>query len=387
MLIVTYDFRGKQHTKEYNRIFNIVLFWFIAVSGFAYNVGSDIPIYMQWYEDVSWDNIKTISDLYDYENHLMPGWNLLMLLCKSVSDNFVLPKMVIAIFCNWVIFRFIKLHSAYPLVSVLFYGVSLYLNMNFNALRQMIAVSIFLLSYDYLLNRKLIKYYLMVLIAYMFHSSALICLLFPLLNLFKLSRKTVLVSTVGIILISIVILLSDFKNVINTFILLSANYLSSDINELAEMYLNDVTGHGLNFNGILLIAFSLVMVGIIIIASYNDNKQDNMIYKISLVYCLFYSLNFSIGVVFSRLIQYVELFYICLLPLGVMQISRILVRNKSAKLMAIIILIILANRPINNFFRVNPQYDYPLIVQYHPYYSIFNPQIDPLRNTLFGSYE
>ena len=52
MLIVTYDFRGKQHTKEYNRIFNIVLFWFIAVSGFAYNVGSDIPIYMQWYEDV-----------------------------------------------------------------------------------------------------------------------------------------------------------------------------------------------------------------------------------------------------------------------------------------------------------------------------------------------
>lgn len=259
--------------------------------------------------------------------------------------------------------------------------------MNFNALRQMVAVSVFLLSYDYLLNRNFIKYYLMVILAYMFHSSALICLFFPLLHLFNLSKKTVLLSSIVIVVFSILILVSDIRNIINTVVLLSANFVSADIQELTEMYLTDVSGHSLNFNGILMIAMNLITVGVIVLFSYNKDNRDSMIYKMSLLYCLFYALNFSIGIIFSRLIYYVELFYICILPLGVMNISRIFVRSHKAPIVAIIILVFLANGPINNLYRVNPKYDYPLLVQYYPYYSVLNPRIDPIRNTLFGSYE
>ena len=385
IFIFKYDLTGKIHDAKYNRLYYVIMWWFICVSGFAYNVGSDIPIYMKWYDEISLNDYNSISDLIDHENHQMPGWTLLMIICKSISKNFLLPKLVISIFCNCVFFKFIKRHSQYPLITVLFYGLSLYLNMNFNALRQMIAVSIFLLSYEYLLNKKLLNYYLLVLLAYLFHSSAIVCLVFPILHLYHITKKTLFMTAFLVLLIAIIFLVSDFGNIINNILIVGSAYFTGDIAALAEMYLDDISGSDLNFFGQINIIISLLIVIIIVSVSYDSTNKDNMIYKLTLIYCLFYALNFSIGVVFSRLIYYVEFFYICILPFGIMQIAKKMF--KKSLLIVILLLCFLAKRPIDNLYRVNPKYDYPLLVQYYPYYSVFNPKIDPLRNNLFGSYD
>lgn len=385
VLIVNYDIKGRTNTKVYTHLYYAMMWWFICISGLAYNVGSDIPTYMKWYNDASWSNINSIQDLFDYDNHLMPAWNLLMLLCRSISSNFVLPKMIIATFCNYAIFKFIKEHSVYPFITILFYGLGLYFNMNFNALRQMIAVSIFLLSYDNLQNKNYLKYYAGVVVAYLFHSSALVCAIFPLLNLLDLSRKTLLASTIFILLTSVVFLLSNFSDIAYQFMLFSNQYLSGDMSALADMYLGDVSETGLNLFGKLKTILNLFVIIGIVLVSYNPNHNDSLFYKLSLVYCLFYALTFSIGVVFSRLTYYVEFFYFCVLPLGVMNVSHKITRK--TKIIALILLVLLALRPINSLLRVNPNYGYPLMVQYYPYHSVLHPQIDPIRNMLFGSYE
>ena len=47
--VVNYDILG--NSKNKNVLYNILLIWFIAVSGFAYNVGADVPGYMYEYDE------------------------------------------------------------------------------------------------------------------------------------------------------------------------------------------------------------------------------------------------------------------------------------------------------------------------------------------------
>ena len=122
--------------------------WLILLSGLAYQVGSDNPGYMYEYDSFSFKKIESIHDLINFKDNRQPLWVLLEYFCHSISPNFVLLKLVIAIFCNWVISRFILKHSLYPFTALLFYGLILYLNLNFNALRQLLAISFFLLGYD-----------------------------------------------------------------------------------------------------------------------------------------------------------------------------------------------------------------------------------------------
>lgn len=332
-----------------------------------------------------WSFIKSFSDLIDHENHQMPGWTLLMLICKTISDNFVLPKTVIAVFSNVVIFNFIKKHSAYPFISILFFGFILYLNLNFNALRQLMALSVFLLAYDSLINKRYLKYYIIVFIAYLFHSSALICILFPLLHLIKLSTTTLIVASISVSVISILLLISDLGNMINLFIVFSGQYLTDDINALADMYLFENFDTGLNIFGIAKIIVSIISTVIVVISAFfSKNQNDNFLIKLCLVYCIFYALNFSVGVAFTRLLYYVDLFYICILPLGVIEISKRLAKKNIV--LTLVFLSYLLLDPIAELRNINKKTDYPLYVQYYPYYSVFNPQIDPVRDRLFGSY-
>lgn len=61
-----------------------------------------------------------------------------------------------------------------------------------SAYRQCIAVSIILLFYKYLLEKKELKFYIGVLIASSFHMTAIICLLFPIIEKFTIKQKNII---------------------------------------------------------------------------------------------------------------------------------------------------------------------------------------------------
>lgn len=58
----SYHFDVRSNTRYKKRTYKLMLWWFIMVSGFAYMIGSDTPLYMDnfkalRYNTISWDNI------------------------------------------------------------------------------------------------------------------------------------------------------------------------------------------------------------------------------------------------------------------------------------------------------------------------------------------
>lgn len=384
VLIINYDWGRKVNNKNAGNWYNALLIWFIAISGFAYNVGSDTPIYMYEYDATLWSKYPNFLDLFNSDNDREPGWILLGLICHSVSPNFAFFKIVIAFFCNWAVFRFIKRHSISPFTSILFYAIILYLHINFNSIRQAIAIGFFLLAYDKLIEKKWAKYNLLVLAAMFFHRSAIICLLIPLFYFIRINKKTYWV--VGILLIASVFLFLtiDTQNLIYGVLMSNPEmFLDEDLQRFDVYFGGEMGGSRLSIIGLVYIAIQVLMLVIVLIISVKVPKIDRLTITVFVFYIILFILNAAIPVFFSRVLQYFDVFYICLLPIAIQRIS---VHFTKKKILCPALVILFAFFPMANLLSINQRTEIPMIAQYYPYYSIFNPQIDPVRNTHFGSH-
>ena len=379
---------GNGSKKNADTCYKLMLFWFIALSGFAYNVGSDTVAYMEEYEVAKWSYIHNLRDFLEFENSRQPGWLLLEFICRSISSNFVFFKLIIAGFCNWAVFRFIKKHSSFPFIAVLFYGLVFALHLNFNALRQFIAVGFFLIGYDFLIERKWLKYYFFVFLAYMFHSSALICIFFPLLFPLKLNKIRVVLLSIVFLIGSFILLSLDMTKLIGTFLLSNEELLTEALMAQGELYLGDkVDGVTWSIFGMIRIAFFVGVYLFILLIYLPKEKTRDLDCSMYLVFVLFYVLNFCIPIVFFRFLFYVQPFFVCLLPGAVIKFAnKIYAPNTLKPIIVFFMLVLLSIEPISNLYSVSDRRDVPLIVQYNPYYSVFNPKIDPVRSKYFGSY-
>jgi len=383
-LIIKYDLSPYQKGKDYEWWYRIVLIWFICVSGFAYNVGGDIPRYMYEYDFSTWSTLGSWKNIFIDNERRMPGWILTETICNGISKDFFFFKMVIAIFTNTMIFRFIKKQSNYIFTSILFYALILYLNLNFNALRQMIAISFFLYGYDYLIEKKWIRYYLFVVIAYLFHPSAAICAFFPLFLFFPFGKQSILIS-VAIVLGTSIIAFTTNVNTILSLYLVQSDGISNESVNYAQNYLLEDNVSGLNIKGVMIVFFQVLLYLYILsflLRSKESVKESNTMY---LLFILFFILNYAVPVFFFRLLFYLQFFYIALLPKGIMSFCT--TKNFNQKYYILVLIILFCYVPISNLFQVNKKTDYPLFVQYYPYHSIFDKEIDPVRNSLFGWHE
>ena len=107
-----------------------LLIWFIVLSGFQYMVGIDIVSYVKEYQTLNTNNL-TWKDITEYHVRYQPGWMLLCYICRFITSDYVLIKMIQAIFLNVAIFSFFKKHSQYLFTSILLYAISDYLVLNF----------------------------------------------------------------------------------------------------------------------------------------------------------------------------------------------------------------------------------------------------------------
>lgn len=385
VLILVYDFANGSRNKA-ELYYKLMMCWFIAISGFAYNVGSDTAAYVEEYNMAVWSSVHSLNDFLEFEDARGPGWLLLEFVCRSVSSNFVFFKLIIAAFGNWAIFRFIKRHSCYPFISVLFYGLTFALHLNFNALRQFMAVGFFLVGYDFLIEKKWIKYFVFVFLAYSFHITALICFLFPLLYKVKLN-KTRIVFWGGISLIVAYILLSlDMVSIFGDLIFSNVNLLSDDLVSRGEIYFADNNdSFSWSIFGIIRISFFVIIYMSILFFSLTKEKTQNLDNTLYLVFILFYILNFCVPVVFFRFLFFVQPFFICILPSAVIKFATHFGSIK--RIVAISLLLLLSIDPISSLYHKSINTGLPLIVQYSPYYSVFNPKIDPVRSSNFGYYK
>ena len=389
VLVVKYDFAPHSKTNKRDLWLRILMIWFICVSGFAYNVGSDIPGYMDEYDGALWSKIHSFADILMFDDQRQPGWIIVEFVCRAISPDFWLFKMVLAIFLNWTVFRFVKRHSPYPFMSILFYSIILYLHLNFNALRQATAAGFFLLGYDYIIDKKWVKYYIMAFMAYMFHSSALVLFVFPLLTLLKLNKKTILISVAVLVAVVAASLMSDLQEIAYNFFLFQGEAVSEDLIDKADLYLGDKAISGrdiLNFNGIIFALIRTCIYFIVMILAIRSkevkNKEDILFYLLFIVF--FVLREFTVPIIFFRLLFYVQFLYVCLLPMAIMQVGRQF--HEVKHLACAIMLMMFMYGPIKDLTRDTEKTGLPLMSQYAPYYSIFNPHIDPVRSAHFGSH-
>ena len=368
--------------------FYFLLILFITIGGFEYNVGSDMPAYMDEYDDYHWSDIKTVGDLMGYR-HRQPGWVLLNLIFKSISSNFALFQFFNALFFNIVFFFFIKRNTGYLFLGLLFYAVAIYLNLNFNILRQAYSICFFLIGYNFLRQKRLVVYYIFATLAFMFHTSAIICFVIPLLLFFKFTPKSIIFFGLSLFVLILLSLNHFFDDILSSlfFDLLSEEGTMQTIGEIGNKFMGShyERTETINIFGIVEL---LLSIGVIIfVAIYNSlyNKNCDSVWNgILFLYAICTIMDIVVPVLFYRFMYFFQIFYYISLGFCVVNLTqRLFNRNRFITAVACLFFAI---SPVMTLFNINPDSGIPLISQFYPYHSIFDKQIDPVRASHFGSH-
>ena len=352
-------------------------------------MGADIPGYMRQYAEIGRHHFETWKDFAYFENR-QPGWMLLNILCSGISKRFVLLMVVIAVFANCIIFKYIKNHTKYVFLGILLYYVCSYLNWNFNSLRQTVAIAFFLLGYDYLVDKKWIKYYTCCFGAFMFHSTAAVCFLFPFFYLIRINTKWLIVSMSLVVVVAFFAIRMGGADFVSDLVLQNAelaSLIADNADQLAETYFGDnAKEYGkLNLFGLAaMLIYSMPIILVIIGASRKTINLPHISNSLLLFYLILYFMDFVIPVVFMRFLMYLDVVYFCALSEFVMEFPKKLIFPRN--IVTICLLCVALYRPVQTLFAVNMSTDIPFYRQFYPYYSVFDPQIDPLRSANFGAY-
>ncbi|WP_426474919.1 EpsG family protein [Chryseobacterium balustinum] len=229
LLFVKYMNSTKKNEGKY--LYYLFMVLLVLVCTFRYRVGGD----SLHYHDI-FDSYPKFSELssYDFQNSQYNfGWIIFNAAIKSICDSFYFFQFIHAFIINTAIFYFIKKYTINKFLTIIFYLFFNFLYFNMEVLRESLAVSFFLVSIPYLLNKKWLTYYLLCLLAYSFHSSAFILFVLPLFAIeikVKYQISILILLTLLINFVPIGDLISNYLGFLSVTQVASRNYLNKDIN-------------------------------------------------------------------------------------------------------------------------------------------------------------
>ncbi|MCR4824233.1 MAG: EpsG family protein [Bacteroidales bacterium] len=189
-----------------NRSCNEIIYLFVLVVMtlllcFRYGQGTDYNSYhLQFQEEITADD----SYIHQTLSHSEWGWYVLMLTTKKLGLPFEALVAFVSIVMILCLYRTLKL-SPYKMTSLLLFFPTYYMTYCFSALRQGLAVCIFLaFGLKLLLERKYWKYCLLSMGLGLFHSASFILVFLPLAFRFneKQLNRLVLLAFLGAIVLS-----------------------------------------------------------------------------------------------------------------------------------------------------------------------------------------
>jgi hypothetical protein len=211
-------YAGYQPERKSSKYLFIFLFIFSAL---RYNVGWDYDIYADGIKDAYSYGWNGIDGRYEY-------FSKIVFFIGAYFKFYPLVFIIYSFLTLFLVYRSVQLYSFNKYVSWLAYiSMPLFYFASLSTIRQGIATSIILYSYNYLRSKRYIRFFMGIFIASLFHQSSIAgILLFP-ISLIKISKKV----NFYILLISffMVPLVQNF-----TFSILT----SSDVNERLLTYIN-----------------------------------------------------------------------------------------------------------------------------------------------------
>ncbi len=375
-----YDINKVRQGKEF--LYLIELFILISLAAFRYRVGGDSLAYEDDYK-----NLPTFSELMKFgfsDMQYQPLWYILNALTKSVSNKFFFFQLIHAIIINSCIFIFINKYCIHKFSFIVFYFIFLYPYFNFEILRESIAIVIFLFAFPLIQEKKYLKYYLLNVLSFLFHPSALFLFIVPILYfLFKSNINFLKLFFVGIIIIL-------FSSIIVTTLI---DRLPLNMFILAK--LEGYTSLEININGIILGLFNLLpVIGILCLLKKIPINNPN-INAIMSIYFILALLSFIVEGSY-RLLNYFNIFfYMILTDYIIYDIGKIhntvkIYRKGVYKgLQLFIILCIIINKGYY-YTRDMSMYNYGeeayFYNRYVPYSSIFDHNKDHRRENIYYNF-
>lgn len=174
-LLILKIFMGNLREKRKQKNFLIISGTMIAlIMGLRYpdyEVVYDLRLYYDFYNQIinttSWTEIFLIS-------RFEPGYVILNKLLATIVPWAQFILIFEAVFCVYCVSRFIYKNSEYPFQAILFYICLGTMGFQLTAFRQAFAMSICLLSVEFIKEKKIFRFLLTVLLAMSFHKTALV---------------------------------------------------------------------------------------------------------------------------------------------------------------------------------------------------------------------
>lgn len=290
--------------KEYHNVYLVIITVIIIIFMFFRDIMGvpDILVYINFYKSLNYKTFNEIIINIISFSEMDPLFTLFSKLFKSLGINYRIWIISINIFFIYSIYRFILNWSKDYFLSYIAFISLGYLFLSFSLLRQTMALSFILFSYKPLLENKKIKFLLFVLIAALFHWSALIFLL----SFFIINVKIKIRHFFYIITFYIISFFID--DVITGIISFFGNSLSFFyVGERLLMY----SGSNETLNYTRIIIYSLIFMFVF----FQENKDENYDKLISfLFFGLIINIFSTIIGEFFRLAIYFDIVSVILIP-------------------------------------------------------------------------
>lgn len=195
LVALVYNFIGDKKKVSNPNLLIVFLSYLALFVGLGDMIGGyDRYIYGEAFDTIA--DIRISGNGYGSVLYLVQGseygYFVWQILCSFITSNryvfIFLTTLLIYILC----FLAIRKHvTNYPLACIIFLGFFYYFTMTY--LRQVLAVTIVWQGVHYIWERKPIKFFLIVFVAYLFHSSALIFAPIYFLPIRMFSKRTIIV--------------------------------------------------------------------------------------------------------------------------------------------------------------------------------------------------
>jgi len=247
----------------------VLIFLFLA---FRYAFGNDYNTYLDIFNDISIESNVDYSSFIDQT--FEPGWLFLNWLFRNLG--FFTMNILLALISCLVYYRFIK---KYVPAQYYWFAIFIYIfNPNLmlihsSAMRQSVAILLIVFSLEYFYKKDFIRYFICVVIASLFHYSALILL--PVFLLTYLNKEIGKKS--GGIIFALYILLFVFGDKL-------IPYFSQFVSQFFEKY-DYYQDKGIVNSGLGFLFYSLTFILVLYTEKF-QNREVALIFKLCFIYFL-----------------------------------------------------------------------------------------------------
>lgn len=187
LLSIVFDLTKLGTRKHYIICYNLVFIFLACLVAFRYGVGNDTARYMLAFSITP--ELYKIT-LYDFTiMRAMPGYTFLVSFVRTFFGDFVYLQIFQSILffgSLYAILKRLELRRFYLLLC--FYGYTYFAEMS--GMRECFGLSFCYFALNYFLDKKYIKYYILVTLGFLFHSGMIVFYFVPLVRLLDKYRKS-----------------------------------------------------------------------------------------------------------------------------------------------------------------------------------------------------